>query len=510
MNNINKIKCGIFIFRKDLRFEDNRGLNEFAEHCEKILPIFIFDIAQVELNAKTKNYLSFPALRFICEGVKDLGLRIEGTNTKNKSKNSSSKLYVFYGNPSKVLEYLVKLLKKKFNSNELAIGFNADYTEYALKRDTNIEKYCANNDIRLMKFHTDYVMTNMENMLKDTENNIPYKQYGAFKKNILEHKKSFFKCEYPKLNSKWYYDIPTNKSLDSDEIDEFWKEHMGSNYNPVEIGSRELGLKILENLNEFKKYNTDRDTLSYKTTRISAYLNFGLISEREFYWALIEKLGSQTQLINQIFWREYYLCLLRYLPDANSYSTHIDHRYNRLKWTDKIPDKNSKVWKEWDLMMNSQTGFLIVDAAVQELLHTGFMHNRARMIVGVFSVKYLGINPLCRYIGLNDWFSRHLLDCNTSQNKLNSQWVSELDFPGKKFSPSDAVLAGRPMNISNQMIKKWDPDCSYIKKWLPHLANVDNKILIGWDTKHDVNIHPKPIFDSKQRYAEWIKLCKNI
>ena len=56
-----------------------------------------------------------------------------------------------------------------------------------------------------------------------------------------------------------------------------------------------------------------------------------------------------------------------------------------------------------------------------------------------------------------------------SQNKLNCQWVTELDFPGKKFAPSTSVIAGRPMNISNEMIKKWDPSCEYIKKWIPEL-----------------------------------------
>ena len=102
--------------------------------------------------------------------------------------------------------------------------------------------------------------------------------------------------------------------------------------------------------------------------------------------------------------------------------------------------------------MQSKTGFLIIDAAIREIILTGYMHNRCRMIVGVFSVKYLLINPLCRYIGLNDWFSRHLVDCSTSQNKLNCQWVTELDFPGKKFAPHAAVLAGRPMSIHNEMI----------------------------------------------------------
>lgn len=495
------LKCGIFIFRKDLRFEDNKGLNRLKELCEKILPIFIFDPAQVDQTSKTNNYISFPALRFICEGVKDLSTRISDCDA------SKSKLYVFYGNPVNVLDHIIKTLKKKFKSEELAIGFNADYTEYSIVRDNLIEQFCSNHHIELIKSHDDYVLVDMEKLLK--EPNIPYKQYGAFRKNILTHKKDFFKPIYLKLNNKWYNNLITTKSLTFKEIDEFWQKGLTNrDYNPIEIGTRELGQNILKNLSKFKDYNNLRDTLSYQTTHISAYLNFGLISEREFYWGLVSKLGYQTQLINQIFWREYYLCLLRYATNANSYSLHIDPRYNKLKWTNQIPKKSSNVWKEWECMMKSQTGFLLVDAGIQELLSTGFMHNRVRMIVGVFSVKYLEINPLCRYIGLNDWFSRYLVDCCTSQNKLNSQWITELDFPGKKFSPSNAPIAGRPMNISNVMIKKWDHDCMYIKKWLPHLANVDNKILIGWDTKYDTSIHPKPIFDPKQRYLKWIEMCK--
>ena len=63
------------------------------------------------------------------------------------------------------------------------------------------------------------------------------------------------------------------------------------------------------------------------------------------------------------------------------------------------------------------------------------------------------------------------------------------------------------MNISNIMIKKWDPECIYIKKWLPNLVDIDNKIIYNWDTKYNINIHPKPMFNAKERYEEWINLC---
>ena len=498
MTNKNINDYGIFIFRKDLRIEDNRGLNLLSEKCKEIIPIFIFDPYQVDLTSKTKNYLSFPTLRFICESVKDL---------KNELTKFKSKLYVFYGNPIKVLEYIVKQIELEQNNKNIIIGFNEDYTEYSLSRDKIIKDFCQKKNIVCILNSDDYTLCDMGLLLK--EQNIPYKQYGAFKKQMFQHKSQFNKPSYKKI--KFCKDIiKFNKSLTDNEIDEFWDGRFDLNYNPLEIGSRKLGLNILSKLKIFKDYNTNRDQLSYQTTHLSAYLNFGLISEREFYWALVNKLGDSTQLINQVIWRDYYLCLLRYLKGANSYSLHIDPRYNRLSWTKTIPDSSSKIWLEWNLMMKSKTGFLLVDAAIQELKHTGFMHNRCRMIVGVFSVKYLKINPLCRYIGLNDWFSRYLLDCNTSQNKLNSQWISELDFPGKKFAPSSSVIAGRPMSMSNIMIKKWDYDCVYIKKWLPHLINIDNKIIYNWDTKYINTIHPGPIFDAKQRYTEWIKLCENI
>lgn len=498
MNNISNIEYGIFIFRKDLRIIDNRGLIQLSTHCKKIIPIFIFDPYQVDLNSRTMNYLSFPALRFICESVKDLDKSIKQTKFK-------SNLNIFYGDPIKVLEYLFEELN--LNSENTILGFNADFTSYSIKRDKDIINLCKKNNINTIITYDDNTLCEMELLLKNQNKKEAYKQYGAFKKNILEQKKKFHKIDtkqitFIRLKKK------ISKTLTYEEIDEFYIDNITKDYKPLEIGTRKLALNILSNLKNFKDYNTKRDILSYSTTHISAYLNFGLISEREFYWTLISKLGSSTQLIEQVIWREYYLCLLRYLPNANSYIKHIDQRYEKIKWIKEIPKKESTVWKEWNLMMNSQTGFLLIDAAIQELKHTGFMHNRCRMIVGVFSVKYLGINPLCRYVGLNDWFSRHLLDCSTSQNKLNTQWVTELDFPGKKFAPSSAPIAGRPMNVSNSIIKKWDPECIYIKKWLPHLKDVDNKFLYNWDIKYDTSIHPKPIFDAKLRYAKWIKSCE--
>lgn len=501
-----KYDIGIFIFRRDLRVEDNRGLIKLSESCNSVIPIFIFDPSQADSNSKNKSYISFPVLKFICESLKELNSSI---------KKFKSQLYVLYGKPINAILYLIKMLKKNLKSETtFCVGFNEDFSKYSVERDLLIKETLKKNNISTLTCQDDFTMCDMELLVK--EDLTPYKQYGAFRANMLSSKNKFNKSTSKKINFLTKK-INLPKAIDIENIDVFWNEDIHADYEPVEIGGRTNALKILSSIKNFSSYNTKRDTLSYETTRLSAHLNFGTISEREFYEKLINKLGSNTLLINQIIWRDYYLTLNRYLPKCNSYDEHIDPRYNKINWLDYWTGPNTsfkstrheQAYKEWELMMNSKTGFLIIDAGIQEIKKTGFMHNRCRMIVGTFSVKYLQINPLCRYIGLNDWFSRHLVDCIQSQNKLNCQWVTELDFPGKKFAPSSSVIAGRPMNISNSMIKKWDPDCSYIKKWLPHLKSVDNKTLYKWDTNYDEKIHPKPIFDSKSRYHEWIDLCKN-
>jgi deoxyribodipyrimidine photo-lyase len=502
-----KYDIGIFIFRRDLRIDDNRGLIKLSERCETIIPLFIFDPYQVNINNTNKNYISFPVLKFICESLTELNKSITKLN---------SKLYILYGKPSNAILYIIKNLQKikMYKNKTIIVSFNEDYSKYSIERDNLIRTTLKKNNIEIITNDDDYTMCDMKLLVKD--DGIPYKQFGAFRDNMFKNKERFNKSKHKKIDFITK-SLNFEKIIDIKDINIFWNENIDKNYEPIEIGGRTNGLQILKTLEKFKDYNNKRDILSYNTTRISAHLNFGTISEREFYEALNNKLGKTTQLINQVIWRNYYFTLNRFLPNCNSYEKHIDERYNKLKWLDYYNGKNTEFktkkhkqsYEEWELMMNSKTGFLIIDASIQEILKTGYMHNRCRMMVGHFTVKYLQINPLCRYIGLNDWFSRHLVDCIVSQNKLNCQWVSELDFSGKKFAPSTSVIAGRPMNISNEMIKKWDNECVYIKKWLPHLKDIDNKILHKWDTMYDEKIHPKPIFNSRERYKEWIELCKN-
>jgi len=483
MDILNNKKIGIFIFRRDLRLHDNLGLYKLSNEVDIIIPIFILDKYQIKLSKHNKYYFSNNVVQFMCESLNDLN---------NQLIKHDSYLRLYYGNYKKIINKLFKWISQK--SNNIFIGFNADFSKYSIKRDTEIlnlvNKYYFNfvickDDLSLIPI----------NLLSKSDGN-GFKQYGAFVRSAEKHTvnkpiKNLFKNF---LSDK----IDTKSEFNINNLNRFYK----INENIAQNGGRINAIKKLKKINNFNEYNDLRDKLYYNTTNLSAYLNFGCVSIREVYHIVKQSLGLSSTIIKQLYWRDFYLQALILLPDGNEFH-HMDKRYEKIKW------KNSE--EDWELLINAQTGFLIIDAAINEMKTTGFMHNRARMIVGTFWTKYLIINIFHPKYGSQVGYSKYLVDAiGPSQNKMNHQWITEFDYPGKKYAPHEAPIAGRPMDPSNRMIAKWDPECIYIKKWLPHLSKIPNKELIKWNKSiaDKYNIHPAPIFDNREKYKEWIHACK--
>ena len=120
-----------------------------------------------------------------------------------------------------------------------------------------------------------------------------------------------------------------------------------------------------------------------------------------------------------------------------------------------IPWRNDEVeFEKWRL---GQTGYPIVDAGMRELAETGFMHNRARMIVGSFLTKHLLISW---QLG-EAWFARKLMDFELSSNNGNWQWVAGCG--------CDAAPYFRVFNPALQA-QKFDSDGSYVRRWVPEIG----------------------------------------
>jgi deoxyribodipyrimidine photo-lyase len=191
------------------------------------------------------------------------------------------------------------------------------------------------------------------------------------------------------------------------------------------------------------RYAEGRDDLAASaTSRLSIPLHLGLLSPLE-----IATRSGSGELVRQLAWRDFYAQLLAANP--------------RSEWSDLYPERRRRrddpeglaAWKE------GLTGYPVVDAGMRELAATGFMHNRARMIVASFLTKNLGV----------DWregaahFIRELLDGDAASNSGNWQWVAGTGVdtrPGRMLNPT---LQGR----------RHDPTGEYVRRWVPELAGVE-------------------------------------
>jgi len=453
------MSVGIHIFRKDLRVHDNFALNDLASKVNQIIGVFILDPVQIKYSQANKSHYSFHSAQFVMDSLSDLNLQCE------------HKLLVLSGNPAIIIAELIKSV------NPTAISFNADFTPYALKRDKAIIAECKRMNVDTIVDNDDQTLIEMNKELK--QNGEPYMTYGPFVKQLLT--KDIHKLKTTHINWSKSHSFKTTK-LPTFVDHRTW------------IGGRAEALRRLNST----LFDRSNDHMSTKTSQLSAYLNLGCISIREIYWKL--KLRNKTiDPIKTILWRDFLLCIYRFHPSANKYDTFVDERYGKLKWSHL--SKN-----EWDQFENCKTGFLLIDAAMAELKETGFINNRARLLLATFWIKYLIVSPLDPKYGAQTGFSKLLIDCCSSQNKLNHLWVlGDLDFAGRRFCAKGAhPLTGRMIRIDNDMIKRYDPKYEYISKWIPEFAGKTLK------EQKQLTKEINTMYDWKKRYSQYIALFKSI
>lgn len=465
----------IFLFHRDLRLIDNTTLIYQMKNIKNgIIPIFIFTIDQIDKN----DYFSNNSVQFMVESLHELNREIELYN---------GKIYYFKGNTMDVINEIHK--KNKINS----IGYNIDYTPYARKRDNEIREYCKNNNIICYE-KEDYLLYDILNGQTKKQDSSPYLVFTPFKnyclKNLIVRDIDNFKK----------FKFVLNKSLEKikyyindNVIDTFYKKNTDININ----GGRHNGLQILKTIEKFKDYNKKRDILTYKTTFLGAHLHFTTVSIREVYQKILNKLGKNNNLINELHWRDFYANITYEFPKVLDGQVKIKNKsykneYDNIKWS-----YNKKIFEKW---CNGETGFPLIDASMKQLNKTGFMHNRCRMIVASFLTKDLHI----------DWrlgekyFASKLVDYDPINNNGGWQWCSG--------SGTDAQPYFRIFNPWTQ-IKKYDPNCEYIKKWLPQLNNIDIRYIYKWYDVCDefmnkgVKYH-RPIVDHDKERIKTIKMYK--
>jgi len=212
------------------------------------------------------------------------------------------------------------------------------------------------------------------------------------------------------------------------------------------------------------------------TSRLSPHLRFGEISVRQVWHSA----GGHEAFLRQLVWREFAYHLLYHFPSTTTQPLRADFR--AFPWR-----MDNHAFHAWT---NGQTGYPLVDAGMRELWHTGWMHNRVRMIVGSFLVKHL----LIPWQEGAAWFWDTLVDADLANNTLGWQWIAGCGADAAPyFRIFNPVLQG----------EKFDPHGHYVRHWVPELADLpDQWVHRPWEAPHALRgDYRKPIVEHEAARA---------
>jgi len=199
------------------------------------------------------------------------------------------------------------------------------------------------------------------------------------------------------------------------------------------------------------------------TSRLSPYLHFGCLSPRELEHRVPVGAGAFTR---QLAWRDFYAHVLLHFP-RNARSEHQARYRGTITW--------SRAHKRFEAWREGRTGYPLIDAGMRQLKREGWMHNRARLVVGSFLTKDLGID----WRWGERWFMRLLLDGDMASNNGNWQWIASVGV--------DPQPAFRRMFNPERQQARFDPDDAYVRRYVPELGSRD---------------YPEPIVDHAQARRE--------
>jgi deoxyribodipyrimidine photo-lyase len=465
----------IWWIRRDLRLADNQTLTAALEYADHVVPVFIFDPTLWD-----SSYVGEKRLAFLLASLRELEVDLQARG---------SGLIVRQGDPK---AELTRLLAETRSS---AIFAEADFSPYARQRDKEISGMLP------LRFNAGVTVHHPDMVLK--ADGTPYTVFTPFSRTwkslSLPHRDDMLPA--PKT-------ISTPTSLHSELIP---TEPSLSLSIPFPAGETEAQRRLagfVDNL--VFDYGEQRNRMDlHGTSMLSPYLRFGLISARQAVVAAQEAIenastkearkGAETWL-NELIWREFYISILYHFPQVRQQSFRPEYDY--IDW-----DNDEQAFTAWT---EGRTGYPVVDAAMRQLRQTGWMHNRARMIVASFLVKDLLID----WRWGERWFMQHLVDGDPAANNGGWQWTAG--------TGTDAAPYFRVFNPVLQG-KKFDPDGDYVRRWVPELANVPAKYIHQpWEMPLPIQRetgcvigqnYPAPIVDhreARERVLAAYSAAKNI
>jgi deoxyribodipyrimidine photo-lyase len=413
----------IWWIRRDLRLVDNPALQAALASGGRVIPLFILD----------KNLLSLPAERrknFLLEGLKSLD---------HDLKRAGSRLVVRVGEAVPTLQQILG------ETGAERIFAEEDFTPSARRRDDAVRKELPLTLLSGLTVHHPTAIVKSDGR--------PYSIFTPFSK-------AWKALPLPGATETT---VPAIPPMDENLVSTRLPDSEPDGLFPR--GEQEARQRLSVFLSgPIWEYHEKRNWLDRSGTSIlSPYLRFGMLSPRQIVqWVLrlIEQsptqnaeLGCETWL-DELIWREFYQAVLYHFPQVLREA--FNPALRDIPWRDAPEDLHA--WQQ------GQTGFPVVDAAMRQLVATGWMHNRARMITASFLTKDLLID----WQEGENWFMRQLVDGDPAANNGGWQWTAGVGTDAAPyFRIFNPILQGQ----------EYDPDGTFVRRWIPELEKVPQTYL---------------------------------
>lgn len=396
-------------FRRDLRLFDNTALTAALQAGPAVQPIFIFD-PEILKHLKLKDDRRVTFIHQTLTGI-DHELRKQG-----------GALRIYYGNPAEIFSQLFSEL------SVAAVYCNEDYEPYARSRDDSVSTLCKKRGVEFRAFK-DHVIFAPGEVLKD--DGTPYNVFTPYSRRWLTRFEESIPVFRPGLARGKFSPAGTHRNP---TLSDLGFEPNLFTPPPAVIDDEAI-----------RGYAETRDLPAIPgTSRLGMHLRFGTISIRGL---ALTAYRLSPKFLAELIWREFYQVIIWYYP--HTVKKPFRQMYEGLKFPGTQKD-----FKKWAA---AETGYPLVDAGLRELVATGFMHNRVRMVVASFLTKHL----LCDWRWGEHFFAQHLLDFELASNVGGWQWSAGIGV--------DAAPYFRIFNPAEQQ-KKFDPHNVYVSRWL----GVDN------------------------------------
>ena len=433
-------------FRRDLRLDDNPALQAALRAGHVPVPVYIHapeEEAPWAPGAASHAWLHRSLLAL------DADLRARG-----------SRLVIRRGDSLSEIEKLIAETRAE------ALHWNRLYEPASIARDTRIKQGLKSRGLTVESHNAALLV---EPWTVETGQGDPYRVFTPFWKNARQR----LDPKPPPAAPERLPEVPVmlaglgveDLGLEPQAPEPRWDAGFWDDWQPGEAGAADLLEAFLDGAaTGFKEQRNYPDRIA--TSKLSPHLHFGEISPRRIVSDVLARRWPAAvqpdidHFLSELGWREFSHHLLFHFP--HTAQENLNPKFQEFRWVTPDP-AHLAAWQR------GRTGVPIVDAGMRELWHTGWMHNRLRMVVGSFLTKNLRYH--WRYGA--DWFWDTLLDADLPNNTQGWQWTAG--------TGADAAPYFRIFSPIAQA-QKFDASGKYIRRWVPELAKLpDDALAAPWE-----------------------------